>query len=113
MHTQATVNPGAWTLPANDVWNVPADVGEQRFEIETVDRAPWPYVRITGLAVTLDGKIFGMRTMNRPRESGYQQEGRVSVGGKKYRAFTSSTLFERPDGSLVDVGVLVVCGYPE
>ena len=37
-----------------------------------------------------------------------QMEGQVSLGGKKYSAFTSSQLFEREDGSLVDVGVIFV-----
>ena len=109
-YTQATTAPGAWTLAHNDVWSVPETGGEIPFEYET--QGPWQIVRkLRGLAVTLDGKVFGMRNLQRPRESGHQMEGRVSVGGKSYRAFTSSKLFERPDGSLIDVGALIVCGF--
>ena len=111
-YAQAVASPGAWTLSDNDVWSVPDGLSEIRFEIET--SGPWSIVKsLRGLAVTLDGKVFGMRRLIRPRESGYQMEGRVSIGGEKFRAFTSSTLFERPDRSLIDVGVLVVCNFDE
>jgi len=107
---RAEVYPGAWKLPHNDVWNVPDDVHELRFEFETV--GPWSIIRkLRGIAMTLDGKVFGERSLLNPKESGYQMEGQVSIEGKKYRAFTSSQLFERPDGSLCDVAMLVVCDY--
>jgi hypothetical protein len=120
-YAEAVAKPGAWTLPENDIWNVPPDVDEIRFEINKPDRFPaWhaPIVGVKGLAITCDfgdfstpenGKIFGVRTLSDVRESGYQLEGRVSIGGKKYRAFTSSRLFEREDGTLCDVAVLFVC----
>jgi len=54
--------------------------------------------------------VFGIRTMSRPRQSGYQLEGHVSIGGKKYRAFTSSALIAI-DGHLVDVAIIHVCGW--
>jgi hypothetical protein len=116
-HAMAEVHAGAWKLPKNDIWSIPPDVGEVRFvhdesahmgfggELRRVTR------RLTGLAITRDGRVFGKRTLMSPKESGYQLEGRVSIGGTKYRAFTSSRLFEREDGSLCDVGVLIVCGY--
>ena len=108
---QAEVHPGAWKLKENEVWNIPKHgINEVRFEFETI--GPW-IKKLQGLALTLDGKIFGERSLTEPKESGYVMEGRVSVQGKKYRAFTSSKLFEREDGSLVDVGVLVVCKYGE
>jgi len=108
---KAGVSPGAWKLPPNDVWNIPEDT-EVRFDYETV--GPWQVVRsLRALAVTLDGKVFGNRALSNPRESGYQMEGRVSIGGRKYRAFTSSHLFEREDGSLCDVAVLIVCNFPK
>jgi len=106
---QAEVLPGAWKLPTNEVWNIPAEGGEERFEIKTTGYG-WNLVTdIKGLACTLNGKIFGYRNMHHPKESGYQMEGKVSIGGKKIRAFTSSRLFERPDGSLIDIAILVVC----
>ena len=37
--------------------------------------------------------VHGDRCLLNAQESGYQYEGRVSVGGKKYRAFTASQMF--------------------
>ncbi len=57
--------------------------------------------------------VHGMRTMTQCRESGYQLEGRVTVNGRSYRAFTSSQLFDvrMPDGSdrLVSVATVIAC----
>jgi hypothetical protein len=107
--TQAEVHAGAWKLPENEVWNVPPKpTNEVRFDIET--RGPWGVIsRIAGLAIESDGKIWGWRELERPRESGYAYEGYVNVGGKRFRAFTSSQLFERADGSLCNVAVLYIC----
>lgn len=96
--------------------------GEARFKL-TQQSGGWGLLTaITGLAVSQkfgDGPgqplrpdqmgvtVYGVRTMNNPRESGYQQEGYVSIGGKKRRAFTSSQLF-LVDGQLVDVAILHV-----
>lgn len=97
--------------PNNGVWELPSRATEIHHKITA--SGPWMIVtKIRSLAVTLAGDIYGMRTMTRCRECGYDQEGRVKVGGKWVRAFTSSKLFRRPDGSLVDVAVLVVC-WPE
>lgn len=60
-------------------------------------------------AQTLSETAYGMRTMTECRESGYQLEGRVSVNGKKVRAFTSSQMFELPDGKLVNVATVQAC----
>ena len=109
-HVLAEVRAGAWKLPKNDIWNIPEAV-EKRFEYETGARFHKPIVSLSALAITLDGRVFGHRRMTAPRESGYNMEGRVSIGGKKYRAFTSSKLFEREDGLLCEVAVLVVCNY--
>lgn len=100
-----------WCVTPNDIWNIPDNVGEIRFEYERLDTFHRPIVSISGLAMTLSGKIFGMRKMHHPKESGYNLEGRVSISGKKYRAFTSSSMFEREDKSLINVAVLVVCGF--
>ncbi len=83
--------------------------GERRLQIET--RGPWGVVsKITGLAVAKDPdgvRVYGDRSLLKPRESGYQMEGRVSVDGKSYRAITSSQLFVH-QGKLVDIGILYV-----
>lgn len=50
--------------------------------------------------------VYGKRTLTKVRESGYALEGRVSVGGKSYRGFTSSQLFELPDGRLISVATI-------
>lgn len=51
-------------------------------------------------------EFYPARTMFRPRESGYDMEGHVSLNGKRVSAFTSSQLFELPDGRLISVGVI-------
>jgi len=84
---------------------------------------PWQIlVSYKALAISQDGwpnyenkwkgchqTIHGLRTLTQCRESGYEQEGRVSVKGKKFRGFTSSQLFELPDGKLVDCAIIHVC----
>jgi hypothetical protein len=49
--------------------------------------------------------FFGKRTMSNPRNSGYHLEGRVSIGGKKYSAFTSDILIE-VEGKLISVATI-------
>jgi hypothetical protein len=95
------------------------DAGEKRFTMTHV--GPWNICKtITGLAMTCKFGahssrkgiiLFGDRTMTNPTESGYEMEGRVSIKGKKYRTFTSSTMFELEDKKLVNVATLFVCGY--
>lgn len=85
----------------------PITNGEVRFNFETRG-----LVKLEGIAVEKRDEgilVHGLRALTSPRESGYAHEGRVSVGGKRRRAFTSSQLFE-VDGKLVDVGILYVCG---
>jgi len=53
--------------------------------------------------------IHGERSLDKAQESGYQLEGKVTLGGDRWRAFTSSQLFELPSGKLVDVAILHVC----
>lgn len=57
-------------------------------------------------SITHNKTAYGIRTLTDIRQSGYELEGRVSIGGKKYSAFTSSQLFELPDGKLIDVAVI-------
>lgn len=99
--------------------------GERPFVIER--SGPWGTVsRLVGLAVTAEwgpdypgaGErarhviayvLHGDRTLARATAFGYAMEGEVSIGGRKSRAFTSSILFELPNGRFVDVAVLHVC----
>ena len=62
-----------------------------------------------GYTTVPSADIFGVGTLSKPKQSGYQLEGRVSLNGKKYRGFTSSQLFELPDGHLVAIATIFVC----
>jgi len=55
---------------------------------------------------------YGKRTLTNLRESGHQFEGQVSVNGRKVRGFTSSQLFELPDGKLINVATIHACIGP-
>ena len=97
-----------WRVPQNEVWNPPADACDVRFQIEA--RGPWQIIsKVRGLAMSPDGTIHGVRSLLRPRESGYAMEGAVSIGGKRIRAFTSSALFFAQNGKLCNVAILYVC----
>ena len=50
--------------------------------------------------------IYGNRTMSDIRSGGYELEGRVSIDGKKYTCFTSSQLFDTPEGKTIEVGII-------
>ena len=82
----------------------------QRLEIET--HGPWSIIsKCRGLTIrenfdTGETTIYGYRALSKPRSSGYQLEGWVSIKGVKRSAFTSSHLFELENGHLIDVGVL-------
>lgn len=91
--------------------------GEKRGAIET--RGPWNIcVRYTALATTATWRdapggpyvdeytLHGDRTMYAPREAGHNLEGRVSIDGRKRSAFTSSIMFELPDGRLINVACI-------
>lgn len=96
--------------------------GEMRGTMET--RGPWSIIsKYTALAMehtdeNLDTShykpfqttaiIYGVRSLNNPRECGHDLEGTVSINGQKLRAFTSSHLFE-VNGELIDVAILYVC----
>ena len=83
---------------------------EFRFELDLV--GPWQVCRsLRGLVVSMDfgtkGRtIHGWRTMVDCRQSGYDMEGRVSLGGRKYSCFTSSDLFDIEDGRCIDVATI-------
>lgn len=76
---------------------------QQRLDIETV--GPWNLVKsVKGLCVLRkyskekefgnhrveELTLLGTRTMTNPKQGGYELEGRVSIKGKKYSAFTSA-----------------------
>lgn len=92
------------------------NAGEKRLDVET--QGPWSLVsRLSGIVergeFRKDGssrmewvEFYPARAMSRPRQSGYDMEGHLSLNGKKHSAFTSSQMFELPDGHLVDCTVL-------
>lgn len=98
---------GAKMAHTNDWHHIEA--APERFEMETVGY--WSTIqRCRAMAVDSNNYAFGVRSLQRPRSSGYELEGRVSIKGRTHRAFTSSILFARPsDGGLVDRAVLHVC----
>lgn len=102
---------GIWTLEDNEIWSVP-DVPKVGHDIEKAHfLVGYLITKIRGLACSQHGHVFGMRTLSNPRAQGYAHGGTVSIGGHCYRAFTSTQLFQRPDGSQCDVGILFVCDY--
>ena len=52
--------------------------------------------------------LYGSRTLSKPKESGYQLEGQVSINGEKRRGFTSSVMFD-VEGKLCEVAAIHVC----
>jgi len=117
-------NPPAGAIPATEgqlaaLGVTPAEIaaGEKRFDM--THRGPWHIC--TSLAAIVEHSEYGdfsqvtrarfwpVRRMSAPRENGYAMEGQVSIGGRKIPAFTSSQLFELPDGRLIDVATLHLC----
>ena len=90
--------------------------GEKRFKMS--HHGPWQIC--AGLSAVVEigdftpgqerKAFFPVRAMSAPKESGYAMEGRVSLGGRKYSAFTASQLFELPDGRLVNVATVFLRG---
>jgi hypothetical protein len=100
------------------------DAGKRHFA--TRHRGPWHICdQLRGLAVSAEWKegptypqidaytLHGDRSLLNPRQSGYQMEGSVSVDGRRFRAFTTDTLFQLPCGKLVSVACLHVCKNPQ
>jgi len=95
---------------------VAPELEDQHHDVEV--RGFWQHpVKLQALAVSYTWKdhyaetvtLYGKRSLCSLKESGYQLEGRVSISNVKHRGFTSSQLFELPDGRLFDVAVIVVC----
>ena len=92
------------------------ELADQRGNLETV--GPWRIpLRFSAPAVTVQWAptpwaqaesitLYGRRTMHAPRESGYVLEGRASIGGRKLSCFTSSQLFQLPDGTLLETATI-------
>ncbi len=94
-------------LTTQGPWGIPVSYKALATTQIWEDSVPWdlsPGLPIGSL------RVFGPRTLTGIRQDGHALEGRVSINGKSYRAFTSSQLFELPDGTLVDVAILHVCG---
>jgi len=53
--------------------------------------------------------IFGKRTLQKVKHSGYELEGKVKINGKYVRGFTSSQLFELPNKRLINVAIIHAC----
>ena len=114
--------PGATPISFSDAYSFflysEIAAGERRGKMTTY--GPWSVITsFKALAVTATWKpgpagcdyvdeytLHGDRTMSRPRQSGYGLDGYVSIDGVKRSCFTSSILFELPDGQLIDVAVM-------
>lgn len=126
--TLEILNPPSGAVPATletlaALGVTPADIaaGEKRFE--SVHSGPWAIcLSITaiveetefgkspaGITVVTSKAFWPARKCSNPRSMGYDMEGAISLGGKHRRVFTSSQLFELPDGRLVDVATLHLC----
>jgi len=91
--------------------------GEKRFE--SVHSGPWQICRSLRAIVEFTGRdesgratvkaFYPARTMHAPRPCGYDMEGRIPFAGRKASAFTTSQVFELPDGKLVEVATLHLC----
>jgi len=119
-----TTNPPAGAIPATEeqlaaLGVTPAEIaaGEKRFDM--THRDAWHVC--TSLAAIAEHSEYGefsrvtrarfwpVRRMSNPRQNGHAMEGRVSIGGRKIPAFTSSQLFELPNGRLIDIATLHLC----
>lgn len=106
---QTTANGGALVLPQNKIWNVPSiSEGDQGFKIEVGPGPHSPLRSLTALVMSTDGRVFGIRKSSELTENGASGHFvRISLAGQKRRCFTSSRLFQRPDGSLCEVAVFL------
>lgn len=108
---------GAYLLSPNDTFYPNTEqLTDGQIRGEITSRGPWQTISsYRALAVsgrTWDGEaltVYGICSLNEARECGHELEGRVSVNGKTYRGFTTSVLFELPDGKLIDVAAIHVC----
>ena len=101
----------------------PAEIeaGEKRFE--TSHFGPWQILsKLSGVATVCTWKpgpcgqvmdtltVIGPRSLDKPRSMGYDMEGATRYNGGRFRAFTSSRLFQIEGAKeLVQVAILHVC----
>jgi len=103
-------------LTLDQAQNIGIDINNPNGELKTV--GPWGMVKsFKALCISKTYKkdsllskvektvLHGCRTLSNPKQNGYFLDGYVSVGGKKYSAFTGSQLFE-VDGKLIDVATI-------
>ncbi len=81
------------------MWSIP--VSYKAIAVSSI----WDKEQLPLLSTRKETTIYGVRTMTKVRQSGYCLEGWVSIGGKKYSAFTSSQLF-KVNGKLLDVATI-------
>lgn len=112
--------PVTWEqLEALGITKEDIEAGEKRGESTYV--GPWDIMKSYKAIVehlewgdsrgTLERKrlrVWPPRTMANIRPCGYDIEGWVSLGGKKVSCFSSSIMFETPDGRLVDCAAIFV-----
>jgi hypothetical protein len=121
-YTQAIVCPGSWRMPTDTHWTIPDH--DESLDIQTTGYGWNTFTRIRGLVISrlwdpkrsgicTHGYVLGYRNLQRFRECGYQQCGRVSLAGEWYPAVTGTQLFERDDGALIRVEALFVTWRPE
>lgn len=93
------------------------EITDQHGDLETIGHWSIP-VRFKAPAVSYtwgeystikEVTLYGKRTLGNLKQSGYDLEGRVSVNGTKKRGFTSSQLWQLPDGRLIETSVIHVC----
>ena len=110
--------PGGAVPISEEQWRefIGSEFEDQHHEMKVVGAWSVP-VKAKALAVSYTWRksftdtitLYGKRTLSKLRGSGCDMAGVVSVNNKKVRGFTSSQLFQLPDGRLFDVAVIYVC----
>lgn len=121
-HVPPLTLPGGYPVPITaEQWlqYIAPELENQRGDLET--RGPWSLpVRYSAPCITLHWEktpyntqvaavtLWGRRTMRDLRESGYQLEGRLSLGGLTVSGYTGGQMFQLPDGALLEAEVIHV-----
>jgi hypothetical protein len=108
---------GAIELTPDQALKLGININQDENRLTTKHRGPWQIITAcSGLCISATyGKfphsgltkitLYGPRSLERPTSGGYELEGRVSIKGKKYSAFTSSIIVS-VNGKLINIGVL-------
>jgi len=89
----------------------PAPITDGRVRFDVSWHQDGTIKKLVGLVIEVarNGlRVYGLRYLQRPQMSGHDVEGRVNVGGKNYRAFTSTRDF-LVEGQPVTAAVLYLC----